>query len=584
MNICKDSSLVYGGGVVVLIPSFKPTLELLDITSSLLDSNISVVIVNDGSPKSFETIFSQINKKAILLHNAVNLGKGAALKNGINFILNNYPNLELIITADSDGQHTIKDILKLRDMFFNNKDVDLVIGVREFKDKVPFRSKFGNKITRIIFRGMFGKFIQDTQTGLRAFTPSFARIMLRNAYSGYEFEMQMLIEACNRNMKILQVPIKTIYINNNAQSHFNPIFDSLSIYFVLFRHIWNSVLTALIDYVVFVVAFSLGFGLLASMISGRIFAGSFNFIVGKTIVFKTKANLKFELISYIFLAIALMLISMQGIKFISYYSGISEIIAKPICELMIFAISFLVQRFFIFTSKAQILDSIDEESIGEGVNVKPTNWEEYYSKRKNNNFKISNITRKISTNMILNLLKKHKNINSICEFGGGDSCFYSALRESYPNANYIVFDNSKRGVDSFNDKYISKIPHKQKAVLCNLLECKSESEILDFKFDVVFSAGLIEHFNKANTKAMCEKHFLFAKRNGIVLITYPTPTLLYRLIRHISEKLNLWEFHDERALFFDEVDSTCREYGNLLDRKLNIAIGLTQEILVYKKY
>nr|WP_258443080.1 glycosyltransferase [Helicobacter sp. 16-1353] len=551
------------------------------MVDSLLDSNISVVIVNDGSPKSFDAIFSQINKKAILLHNAINLGKGAALKNGINFILNNYSNLKLIITADSDGQHKVEDILHLRDMFLANVDIDLAIGVRKFEgENIPFKSKFGNKITRVIFKTMFGKSIQDTQTGLRAFSPDFAKMMLKNTYNGYEFEMQMLVLACNKNMKILQVPIKTIYINNNAASHFNPIFDSISIYFVLFRHIGNSILTALIDYVVFVIAFSLGFGLFACMLSGRIIAGSFNFIVGKTIVFKTKANLKFELISYISLTIVLMLISMQGIKFISYYSGVSEIIVKPICESMIFAISFLVQRFFIFTSKAKILDSINTESMGGGISARATDWEKYYSKRKNNNFKISNITRKISATMILNLLKKYKNIHRICEFGGGDSCFYKDFRESYANADYIVFDNSKKGVDSFNNKYATKSPHKQKAILFNLLESKA----IDSSFDVVFSAGLIEHFNKTNTRAMCIKHFEFAKSGGIVLITYPTPTLLYRVIRSILEKLNLWEFHDERALLFDEVNATCEEYGELLSRKLNFAIGLTQEILVYKKY
>lgn len=323
----------------------------------MLDANVCVVIINDGSPPSFDVIFSQIDKKAIVLKNAVNLGKGAALKNGINFILNNCSNLELIITLDCDGQHKIEDVLKLRDMFLTSKNIDLVMGVREFDDDIPFRSKFGNKLTRIIFKIMFGKSVQDTQTGLRAFTPYFAKIILKSVYNGYEFEMQMLIEACNRNIKILQVPIKTIYIDNNSQSHFNPIFDSLSIYFVLFRHIGNSIFTALIDYVVFVIAFSLGFGLLTCMISGRVVSGSFNFIVGKTFVFRTKRNLKFEIISYIFLTTILMFISMQGIKAISYYTGISEIIAKPICELTIFAISFLAQRFFIFTSKTTILNS-----------------------------------------------------------------------------------------------------------------------------------------------------------------------------------------------------------------------------------
>lgn len=212
--------------------------------------------------------------------------------------------------------------------------------------------------------------------------------------------------------------------------------------------------------------------------------------------------------------------------------------------------------------------------------IKPTNWEKYYSKRKNNNFKISSITRKISSNIILNLLKKYKNIDSICEFGGGDSCFYKAFRNFFSNANYIVFDSSKNGVDSFNNKYFNEPPYKQKATLLNLFEDKN----LEAKFDIVFSVGLIEHFDVENTKVMCIKHFKVVKSGGIVLISYPTPTFFYKFIRNILEKINLWEFHDERALYFDEVDSVCKDYGSLIYRKLNFAIGLTQEILVYKKY
>ncbi len=284
----------------------------------------------------------------------MNLGKGAALKNGINLVLNYYPNSKCIITADCDGQHKVEDILNLADKFLSqndNSNITLALGVREFSQEIPLRSKVGNKITRCVFRMLFGKKLCDTQTGLRAFSLDFAKNILAIPYNGYEFEMSMLVEACNAGLEILQVPIKTIYINDNASSHFNPLLDSLSIYAVLFRHIGNSLITALIDFIVFAFMFSLGQSLLVCMISGRVVAGSFNFIVGKTLVFKTKQNLTFEITSYVALTIVLMILSMRLISFLSYWSGISEIAIKPFCELAIFAISFLVQRFFIFVTR-----------------------------------------------------------------------------------------------------------------------------------------------------------------------------------------------------------------------------------------
>lgn len=179
--------------------------------------------------------------------------------------------------------------------------------------------------------------------------------------------------------------------------------------------------------------------------------------------------------------------------------------------------------------------------------------------------------------MILKYIKmQNLIINNICEFGGGDSCFYKLFRESFINANYSVFDNSINGVIYFNKKYENV---KTKAYNINIL-----TDNINGNFDLVFSVGLIEHFNKEETKQICIKHFQSTKKGGIVLITYPTPTILYKITRGILERFNLWKFYDERPLLFNEVNNTCKKYGELKVRKLNVAILLTQEILIYKKY
>ena len=216
-------------------------------------------------------------------------------------------------------------------------------------------------------------------------------------------------------------------------------------------------------------------------------------------------------------------------------------------------------------------------TLGGGDLSEKTNWEAYYANRKNKPAHIAQITRKISAMIILGLLKKHgQNFKQIYEFGGGDSCFYESFRKKYSNAHYVALDSAKNGVLRFNQKFGSE---KSRAILCDSL-------IEDFSAnaDCCFSVGLIEHFTPQNTRKICKKHFDVTKSGGIVLITYPTPTPLYRAIRGILEKLNMWEFKDERALNFDEVNEVCADFGNLVARRLNFYIGLTQEILVYKKY
>ena len=87
-----------GSNYIALIPAYKPSLELIDITNSLLKNNIIVVVVNDGSGESFDDVFLRLDKKVVVLKNAVNLGKGAALKHGINHIINNYKNRKIVQT------------------------------------------------------------------------------------------------------------------------------------------------------------------------------------------------------------------------------------------------------------------------------------------------------------------------------------------------------------------------------------------------------------------------------------------------------------------------------------------------------
>ena len=215
----------------------------------------------------------------------------------------------------------------------------------------------------------------------------------------------------------------------------------------------------------------------------------------------------------------------------------------------------------------------------EKLKTNKTDWENYYAKRKNNIFQISNITRKITQKIILNILKM-KNFNQICELGGGDSCFYKAFRASYPRAFYCVFDNSKEGVYAFNKRFESNSPLNQRAYLKNILQLQN----LDSNFDLVFSVGLIEHFNSLGTKEICKKHFSIVKNGGIVLITYPTPTWLYRLTRGLLERFSMWKFHDERPLKFSEVNDICSNFGELKFRRINWFIFLTQEILIYEKF
>jgi len=233
--------------ICILIPAYNPGELLVQLVSSLIKAGFShIIVVNDGSIAECVPIFERIKKmeQCHLLRHAVNLGKGRALKTGLNYFLINFPNSPGIITCDADGQHQVEDVVKVVKVLQDNPD-SLIIGVRDFDKDVPLLSKFGNVITRSIFFFLVGKYLSDTQTGLRGIPVGFMPMLILLDGEGYEFEMNMLIASKTQNISTIEERISTIYIDNNRLSHFNPLLDSMKIYFLLLRFFFSSILASI---------------------------------------------------------------------------------------------------------------------------------------------------------------------------------------------------------------------------------------------------------------------------------------------------------------------------------------------------
>jgi cyclopropane fatty-acyl-phospholipid synthase-like methyltransferase len=85
---------------------------------------------------------------------------------------------------------------------------------------------------------------------------------------------------------------------------------------------------------------------------------------------------------------------------------------------------------------------------------------------------------------------------------------------------------------------------------------------------VVLSVGLIEHFTPGGTRTAIENHFRYCKPGGLVILSYPTPTPLYRVARSIAEFFQAWRFPDERPLGRGEVHETAVRYGALVEDRI----------------
>jgi glycosyltransferase involved in cell wall biosynthesis len=332
---------------VVIIPAFKPDEGLLKLSEQLLDSSQNIIVINDGSGVNYEYIFKKLEQKGItVLKHAVNLGKGTALKTAFNYVLTQYPNASGVITADADGQHHPEDILKIANKL-NNDPKTLWLGARIFDGKVPLRSRFGNVMTRMVYRLFVAQNLQDTQTGLRGIPLPFLRCLLKSNTNGYDFELDMLIMAAKRKINISEMNIRTIYEDNNKSSHFNPIKDSLKIYFVFFRFLFFSLICGLLDFLFFSLAFMLFGQIFISEGIARVLSGSINFFWNKRLVFKSKQSTIPEALRYILLCLVNLVFSYGLISSLVFF-GLNVHASKLLALLGLFIANFAIQKLMIF--------------------------------------------------------------------------------------------------------------------------------------------------------------------------------------------------------------------------------------------
>ncbi|HYP06118.1 MAG TPA: bifunctional glycosyltransferase family 2/GtrA family protein, partial [Bryobacteraceae bacterium] len=327
---------------VIVIPAYQPADSLPTLVSELIARNFTVVVVDDGSSPECARIFSRIQAgapRATLLRHAINLGKGAALRTGINHALTTYPESAGIVTADADGQHLVDDIARVACELQQNAS-QLVLGVRSFTAGVPLRSRFGNRLTRSLVHALIGQKMTDTQTGLRGIPRALACDLLRLSASGYEFELDMLVLGKHLSVPVKEVPISTVYLDGNASSHFNPVRDSMKIYFVLFRFALLSLATAVVDNLVFIVAYAFLERVAVAQAIGRAVAVCFNYTSARRAVFLSRARHSETLPKFLALVIANGFVSYAVLTYLHSRFGLSVIASKLIAEGLLFCANF----------------------------------------------------------------------------------------------------------------------------------------------------------------------------------------------------------------------------------------------------
>jgi glycosyltransferase involved in cell wall biosynthesis len=334
--------------IAMLIPVWQPEMGFVRFVESLIASGFDLIlIVDDGSGPASQSIFSAVQQSGVrIVRHAVNLGKGRALKTGFNCLLTDFPELRGIVTADADGQHTLPDILRVADTLLKS-DGQPVMGARRFGGQVPMRSKVGNLLTRYIFNYVTGVKLRDTQSGLRGLPVSLLPELIALEGEHYEYEMTMLAHLCREGAQLIEVPIETVYIDSNRSSHFNPVRDSMRIYFVLARFYASSILAAGVDFAGFSLAFAATHNILVSVGVGRL-SSLVNFALNQRFVFHNRGSVVSALWRYYVLVLVMGSASYGLIWTLTAWLHWNVFAAKFCVDIALSVVSFSVQRAFIF--------------------------------------------------------------------------------------------------------------------------------------------------------------------------------------------------------------------------------------------
>ena len=292
--------------LVVLIPAYKPDERLAVLVARLRGArrDCAVLVVDDGSGPQYAPFFSAARARgAEVVSSPVNQGKGQALRTGLAHAAATWPDAD-VVCADADGQHTPSDIEAVATRVRETRHMTL--GVRRFTGPVPLRSRIGNDVTALLFRGATGWRLGDTQTGLRCYPAGQLAWLQEVPGDRYEYELSALLRAHELGMVVEQVEITTVYEPGNTSSHFRPVQDSARIYAPLLRFMGASLASFGIDWLGVMVIFAMTGSLLAAVVGARLVSGTANFFMNRRVFRARRGTVARTAVRYAVLAVSLL--------------------------------------------------------------------------------------------------------------------------------------------------------------------------------------------------------------------------------------------------------------------------------------
>ena len=207
--------------ICVIVPTYKNAGTVLDIVRRVLEQELPVIVVNDGSPDGTAALLEQAALPVTVLTHSRNRGKGIALRTGLTYACSQ--GFRYAVTIDSDGQHFPEDLPVFLQAIEAHPGA-LVVGSRNLQaENMPGGNTFANRFSNFWFRLQTARNLPDTQTGYRAY-PLERLPSLRLLTARYEAELTLLVFSAWKGVELIPVPIRVCYPEDRVSS-FRPFHD-----------------------------------------------------------------------------------------------------------------------------------------------------------------------------------------------------------------------------------------------------------------------------------------------------------------------------------------------------------------------
>lgn len=339
--------------MLILIPAYEPDLQLLtllrDVGAHLPDAQL--LVVDDGSGDDYDGVFEVAREAgATVLRFPTNEGKGVALKAGFAWAETNVPG-QAVVCADSDGQHTPGDIARVAEEISPDT---MVLGGRRFTGDVPVRSRVGNTVSRWLYRFVTGTSVHDTQTGLRGYPSAMLAWLQTVPGDRFEYEFNLLLQAKGAGVTIDEIPIETIYLDENASSHFRPVRDSVRIYAPVLTFAGSSLTSYVVDVAALMGFLALGLSLIPAVMGARLISATVNFVINREFVFHHAGSPRRAVLRYLALAAGLLGANVVLMSLLVTGWGLPALSSKVAVEATLFLVSYAVQHRTVFAPDRRI--------------------------------------------------------------------------------------------------------------------------------------------------------------------------------------------------------------------------------------